>query len=366
MKKYSLCAMALAAALLSSVIWACTGIQLQTTTNQFVNGRTVEFGVPLKLNGVVVPRNYTFKGLIPGGSTGLVYKSKYAAVGASTFSANEIVDGFNEKGLSAAMFYFPNYAKYTPLTSKNKRRALAPTQFVNWVLTQFASVDEVKAHLKSIVVVPTSQKDWSGVAPMHFIVYDKTGASIAIEPVNGQLQVTDNPIGVFTNSPTFAWHMTNLNNYINLSPYNVNTAQIDSYTLRQFGEGTGMLGLPGDFTPPSRFIRAAMFASNAVRAQTADQAVFEAFHILNQFDIPPGAVQQKNANAKPGAEITIATTVKDPNNLKYYFRTFADQNVRVIDLKKFDPNAKQVQWILFNTSQPLAQDVSNTATTQAP
>src|SRR5690606_6140997 len=117
------------------------------------------------------------------------------------------------------------------------------------------------------------------------------GAAIVIEPVEGQLAVYDNPLGVITHSPSFAWHMTNLRNYIALSPRNVPPIEVDGEMLAQLGQGSGMLGLPGDFTPPSRFVRAAVFSASAVPAQTAAEGVPQVFHILNNFDIPIGVAR---------------------------------------------------------------------------
>ena len=103
-----------------------------------------------------------------------------------------------------------------------------------------------------------------------------------------------------------------------------------------------MVGLPGDFTPPSRFVRAAIFSGVAVAAPNADEAVFQAFHILNQFDIPLG-VAREQAEGAVRYDYTLATVVHDPMNLKYYFRTFEDQTIKVVDLKAFDWAAREVK-----------------------
>lgn len=339
--------------------WACTGIQLKANDGTYINGRTVEFGLQLNLNGVVIPRNYQFNGTLPDGSTGLSYKSKYAAVGGGMFGSTDIADGINEKGLAIGDFYFPGYAGYANITPENKNRALSPTEFSNWILTQFATVDEVKNGLKNVVIAPTTPKGWPVLPPFHYVVYDKSGKSITIEPVNGELKVYDNPIGVLTNSPGFTWHLTNLTNYINLSAINVPTKTIDGVQLKQFGEGSGLHGLPGDFTPPSRFVRAAIFSATAIPVANADKAVLQAFHILNQFDIPYGAVRSEQGN-KTVAEYTLATTVKDPQHLKYYFKTYDDQTIKMIDLNAFDLNANAIKSVTMNATQTII-DVSKTA-----
>lgn len=344
---------------ISAPALSCTGLQVQAKNGSYINGRTVEFGIPLDLTGLVIPRNYTFKGSLPNDALGLIYTSKYAVVGANAFGAPAILDGVNEKGLSAGAFYFPGYAGYATLTKENSNHAIAPTEFVNWVLTQFGTVDEVKQNLHAIVIAPTSMPEWGGVPPFHYVVYDKSGKSIVIEPINGELKVYDNPVGVITNSPTFDWHLTNLSNYLNLSPMNSPSKQIDGMQIKSFGQGSGLHGLPGDFTPPSRFVRAAIFASTALPVKNADQAVLQAFHILNQFDIPVGSVRAKEGNSI-ATDATIATSVKDPTNAKYYFRTYSDQTIKLINLKAFDLNAKKLKSIPMGSAQPVV-DISMTA-----
>ncbi len=323
----------LSALLLSSSVFACTGIRLTASDGSTVNGRTLEFGVPVEVFSAVIPRKTLFK------SSGLTYTSKYAAVGAYCFEDVILMDGMNEKGLVAASFYFPGFAEYADV--KDASRSLSPVEFPNWILTQFATVEEVKAALASVVIAPIVSPRWGPTPPpFHYVVYDAAGKSIVIEPVGGTLIVHDNELGVLTNSPSFDWHMTNLRNFINLSPYNVSPVNWGGVLLAPFGQGSGMVGLPGDFTPPSRFVRAAIFCMTALPAKNSDAAVGQAFHILNQFDIPMGAARQKNPS---GVDYTQVTCVKDPQTLRYYYKTYEDPTVKYIDLRSFDLNAKAIK-----------------------
>lgn len=357
--KHAIAALAIFALSGATTALACTGIELKAADGTYVNGRTLEFGQPLQLSLMVIPRNYSFKGTLPDNTAGMSYNAKYAAVGANVFAAPALMDGLNEKGLVVGSFYFPGYAGYSTITSENKTKALSATEFPNWILTQFATVAEVKQGIAAAVIAPTVVPGWGGAPPLHYVVYDKSGQSIVIEPVNGQFKVYDNPLGVLTNSPSFDWQMTNLANYINLSPINALPVNVDGVKLQVFGQGSGLHGLPGDFTPPSRFVRAAIFSKTAVPAANADTAVLQAFHILNQFDIPVGSVEEKAGN-QVAYDTTLATVVKDPNSLKYYMRTFADQNIRMVDLNKFDLNAKNLQVISVAGAQTIT-DISNTA-----
>lgn len=329
---------------------ACTGLKLTAKDGNSVHGRTLEFGIEVDTSVAVIPRNYSFTAATPSGE-GMKYQSKYGSIGTVCYGALAIMDGMNEKGLSVGTFYFPTYAGYTPTTKENQSKSLSPIDFPNWILTQFATLDEVIAGIKNVVIAPTVVAGWGPTTPpFHYIVYDKNGKSITIEPINGQLIVHENPLGVLTNSPTFDWQMTALRNYINLTPINAKSLKVAGLDLQPFGQGSGMVGLPGDFTPPSRFVRASIYSITAIPSATANESVFQLFHILNQFDIPVG-VARSVENGVTYSDTTLATVVHNPNDLKYYFRTYEDQTIRLVDLKAFDLNAKEVKEISTKGTQ---------------
>jgi choloylglycine hydrolase len=313
---------------------ACTGIKLANTDGTTVHGRTVEFGTKIDISIAAIPRGTEFKARAPGGD-GLKYASKYAAVGAVTFKDLALADGLNEAGLAAGAFYFPGFAQYAEINAQNRSKALSPVDFTNWLLTQFATVSEVRTAIEGgqAIIAPTVLEGWGPEPPpFHYVVYDKTGASIVVEPVDGKLKVHDNPLGVVTNSPAFDWHMTNLRNYISLRPLNVPSVKIGSVELKPLGQGSGMVGMPGDFTPPSRFVRAAIYSTTAVPSANADEGIKQTFHILNNFDIPIGVAGEKRGG-EVGYDYTLYTVARDPTNLRYYWRTYDDQTIRMIDMK---------------------------------
>jgi len=323
---------------------ACTGLMLRNADGTVSHGRTVEFGIPLEFDLAVVPRGYNFVGETPLGE-GKTWTSKYGALGVIVFGNLGIMDGINEKGLAIGAFYFPTAAEYAKTTAANQAQSMSAIDFSNWILTSFASVDEVRKAVEAgdAIVAPTLLQGWpQTVQPFHWVVYDKSGKSLVIEPVGGKLVLHDNPLGVLTNSPTFDWHMTNLRNYIALDPLGASPVKIDNTTFQSFGMGDGMLGLPGDFTPTSRFVRAAVFASTATPAKDSTQGIFSGFHLLNNFDIPVGAVRAKSGNTAE-TDQTLLTVMRDPQGLRYYYKTYDDQTVRVVDLNKFDLDAKEVR-----------------------
>ena len=280
---------------------------------------------------------------------------KYGAVGTVAFGNPRLLDGVNEAGLAAGTFFFPTFAEYATVTPDNQSKALSPADFPNWLLTQFGSVDEVRKAVESgaVVITPTVLDGWGPVAPpFHYVVYDKTGASLVIEPVGGTLKVHDNPLGTLTNSPSFDWHMTNLRNYIALNPRDVPPVKIDGETFKALGQGTGMLGLPGDFTPPSRFIRAAVFSATAMPADNAGKGIDQVFHILNNFDIPVG-VSRDVVNGVVYSDYTQMTVARDPQGQRYFYKTYDDQTIRMVDLKALDLNAKTIRQFSTKSEQPV-------------
>lgn len=333
---------------------ACTGIMLRNMDGSFVHGRTLEFGARVDSGLVVVPRGYEFTGKTPSGA-GMKYKSKNACLGTYTFTDLVINDGINEKGLSVGAFYFPTYAGYSEINDENRSKALSPMDFPNWILTQFDTVEQVREAIKggAAVIAPTLLDGWGPAPPpLHYIVYDRSGASLVIEPRDGKLKIFENPLGVFANSPDFQWHITNLRNYMSLSPENVPELDLLGLKLWQFGQGNGMTGLPGDFTPPSRFVRAAFFTAYAIPAPDPTLGIQQVFHILNNFDIPVGIAREKQGDVI-FSDSTQATVARDPVNLLYYYRTFDDQTIRMADLKKFDPEAKVLKKLSTTGAQPV-------------
>ena len=328
--------LAIAATAINSNIFACTGLTLKTTDGNYVSGRTLEFGKELlDFEIVAVPKNFRYYGTIGNNEKGLEWTTKYKQVGFGIVDYDIIADGINDQGLSCGMFYFPGYAKFQKLTKDNKKNSLSAHELVSWILGNCATVEEVKDKLPKINVIGTELKELSCVPPLHFNVNDKHGHSIVIEYTNGKLTIFDNPIGIITNSPSFDWHLTNLRNFVGLTPSSNAQIDVNGLKLSPFGNGSGAFGLPGDFTPPSRFIRAAFFKLASIPSKNSFQAVCKIFHILNQFDIPEGA-NIYVTNGEKHTEITLWTSASDLKNLKYYFNTHNNRQIQMLELKNID------------------------------
>lgn len=337
---------ALAATLAATpVAQACTGITLTAEDGTVVRARTMEFNVNLESNVILVPRGYARTGSTPDGKTGMEWKAKYASVGTNPMGLPLIVDGLNEKGLSVGLFYFDQSAGYQPYTADDAPRTLAPQELGSFMLDSFATVDEVKAAIPDILVAPVVFKQFNMVLPVHYVVTDTTGASVVVEYVDGKLTIHDDGIGIITNNPPFDWHMTNLQNYVNLGLENAPPQKLGDVTISGLGQGTGLLGMPGDFTSPSRFVRAAIFAHGVDPTATSEHGIFQAFHILNNFDIPKGVAREdtKDKQGNIVSDYTQWTSANDLANRRFYFRTYENSDIRVVDLTKQDLDAKEIQ-----------------------
>jgi choloylglycine hydrolase len=244
-----------------------------------------------------------------------------------------VLEGVNETGLSAGLFFFPNYGEYAAYKPSESAKTLCDMQFVSWVLSQFSSIDELKKALQSVNLVTLNHK----IGSVHWRITQPDGQMAVLEVVGGVPHFYDNQLGVFTNSPGFPWHITNLNNYVNLRPGSAADYQLNKdIQLMPLGHGSGMLGLPGDFTAPSRFVRAAFYVSTSPVWKTSWDAVQQAFHILNNFDIPIGSQFEKGKAPEGMQSATQFTAATDQKEMRFYYRTAYNSNIRCIDIKAID------------------------------
>ncbi len=337
-------AAALSAALAPLQAEACTSFLIKATNGDPVYGRTMEFGFELDSSAIVIPRKLEIGATGPDGKpgSGMTWTGKYAAIGLNGFDLPVLIDGMNEKGLTGGMLYFPGYASYTPAASAKADRAMASWDFLTWALTNFATVEEVKAALDGITITDVKEAALGFTPPLHYTLHDASGASIVIEPVDGgTLKVYDNPFGVMTNAPEFSWHLTNLKNYVKLSSYNAPPLELDGQTIDSFGQGSGMLGIPGDATPPSRLIRVLAYTMSAVPVASGPESVRLAEHIVNNFDIPIGWVNAEKGS-KDSPDYTQWSTVADMKNASYYFKTYTNPVLRGMAFADYDLDAKDM------------------------
>ena len=328
---------------------ACTGISLKSEDGGVVVARTVEWALgDAKHNQIVVfPRGKSYRAQTPDGMNGKSWTGKHGLVSVSAYNQPFGPDAMNEKGLYVGVYYFPGYADYKKYDKMYADQSMSVGDFMQWMLSSFETVEEVKRNLDKVLVVDVKDPRFGGAPlPFHWKIADPTGASIVVEMVNdGEIKVYDAFNGVIANSPTYDWHLTNLRNYLNLSTQPAAPLIIDGQSVAPFGGGSGLVGLPGDFTSPSRFVRAAVLTATARPLPTTVDAVFEAFRILDGFNIPVGMTAKSGETAQDIESATQITTVADLKNRRYYFHTMNNREIRMIDLSKIDFSTIKEQMI---------------------
>lgn len=315
----------------------CTGISLTAKDGITIQARTEEWGAfDLQSQLMIIPRGSQFQGETPDGKNGLQWKARYGVLGINALNLPAYIDGMNEKGLAVSVLFLANLAEFEPYEAKLASSSISSLDLTNWLLTSCASIADIRTELPNVKVVPVPLKELGGMAtPIHYLISDVSGETIVLEYTKGQRHIYHNPVGVITNNPEFPWHLTNLSNYVGLQTAPHGSVKVGELEVNPFGTvGSGLIGMPGDYSPPSRFVKAAVLRNSVRSLQTAGDAVQEAFRILNNFDIPLGAVDSAAKDIIMGE--TQWTTAMDTKNLIYYYKTQYNHRIRVIDLKKID------------------------------
>ena len=320
-----------------SISFACTDFRLIAQDGTVVVARSMEFAFDMKSNLMSSPQEKEFKMTTPNQKPGLTWKAKYGYVFLDGFDLGIPIDGLNEAGLSYEALLFPGEAGYQTIPEGKDAQAISYVNFGDWVLGNFKTVDEVRAALNNIYVYEEKLPALdNNVFPLHFSIYDLSGKGIVVEYVDGEMNVYDNEIGVMTNSPTYDWHLTNLRNYVNLSPVTPKPIIDNGITFAATGQGAGMVGLPGDISPPSRFVKMAIMTKTVTPALDKTGAVNLAQHIINNVDIPLGFVREPQKGNEVTNELTQWVVFKDLTHKVIYYRTYDDLTLRSIDLSQVD------------------------------
>jgi choloylglycine hydrolase len=308
--------------------FSCTDFILKGKDGSFVVGRSLEFGQILPVQIQTFPRGDTHQSQAPNEEKGLFWVSKYAYIGVVLKPAQIVIDGMNEKGLSVGYLWMPG-AIYPQPPVDAPAQALFFADISSYLLGNFATVDEAKKGLDEVRIYAGKVPGFPDIPPIHIAIHDAHGKNLAVEFLDGEMFLFDNPVGVLTNSPELPWHLTNLRNYINLSALNAGPIKLDGTVLDPTGQGSGLVGIPGDWTPPSRFVRCAIFKQALAPPRDVYAAIGAAFHILNTVDIPYGCVRSSKSD---DYDFTQWVVVKDLKNKKLFYRTYNYQNIRMAHL----------------------------------
>jgi choloylglycine hydrolase len=339
---------------------ACTGVRLVGADGTVVFGRTQEWGkFDLKPGIGVFPRGSAFQSEVPGGGKGLAWNAKYGVAGVLLLG-RVLNTGMNERGLAGGMFFHQGFAEYAQYDPARAAASMAPSSLLIYILTNFATVEEVRAQIGEVDVVPVVDAALGAPFPLHAMIVDPSGGAIVIEFKGGKAVVFDNPVGVIANNPDFGWHLTNLRNYGQLSNTPFPAAKWGDMEISPLAGGSGMLGLPGDFTSPSRFVRAAAFVHTARATSGGADTVSETFRILDSFNLPATQAEGATGGASTGQPAgTQYTIVNDTKNRVIYYHTMFNRRVRMVDFEKIDfAGGKARSMALDQVRREDAEDVS--------
>ena len=293
-------------------------------TNDFYFGRTLDYEFSYGDEVVITPRNYEFSFRRAG-----VMKTHYAMIGMAYVADDYPLyyDAVNEKGLGIAGLNFVGNAVYNGEVQGADN--IAQFELIPWILGQCASVGEAKELLSRLNIVNIQFSAELPLAQLHWIIADKEGA-ITVESVSDGLKIYDNPAGVLTNNPPFDEQMFNLNNYMHLSSKTPENLFSEKLPLKNYSRGMGALGLPGDLSSQSRFVRVAFVKMNSLSGSSEEESVSQFFHIL-------GSVDQQRGCCNVGEEkyeITIYTSCCNADKGIYYYTTYDNHQISAVDMHR--------------------------------
>ncbi len=309
----------------------CTCIDFRSKDFYFGRNLDLEYNFGEKI--VISPRDYLFE--LKNGSK---LKTKYAIMGMATVvnSYPLYADAVNENGLCMAGLYFPGNAVYNKEIEQNIN--IASFELIPWVLGNFSNITELKKELNNLNIIDAKFNENLPAAQLHWMISDED-ESIVLEQVEDGLKIYDNPFGVLTNNPPFDYHKINISNYMNLSckyPENRFTDKID---LDVFGQGISMIGLPGDVTPPARFVRAAFNKSNSVECSNENGAISQFFHILDSVAMIKGTVLTKENKL----DMTTYSSCINASKGIYYFKTYYNNQINAVKFNEKNINSKELE-----------------------
>ncbi len=308
----------------------CTAISLINLDHYF--GRTLDYNISYGESVAISPRLFPFPFKRVSDT-----KRHYAIIGMAAISQNYPLyyDAANEKGLAMAGLLFPQNAVYRSYAKDMDN--ITPYELIPWVLGQCTTILEAKKLLENTNIINLQFGEEYPLSPLHWIISDKT-ASITVEPMKIGLKIYDNPVGVLTNNPTFDIHMHNLANYMHLTPYEPENRFLKEVEITPHCRGLGAMGLPGDFSSMSRFIKAIYTKTNSVSKETEFESVNQFFHILNSVSVPRGSVITPDNKA----EITLYASCINTSKGIYYYQTYENSRINGINLRLENLNSDRL------------------------
>ena len=308
----------------------CTALSYKSREHYF--GRNLDLEYSFHEQVTISPRNYPFQF-----RNGHKIQSHYAIIGMATISDNFPLyyEATNEKGLSIAGLNFPGNAVYHP---KNERKTnIASFELIPWILCQCKNTVEALQLLKEVNLWNTPFSDAFPLSPLHWMLSDRD-QSFTLEPLQDGLMVHHNPIGVLTNNPPFEYHLYHLSEYLNLTSNTPTNRFSEDLDLNPFSFGMGSVGLPGDPSSPSRFVKASFVKWNSKHESTESAAVNQCFHILSSVAQQKGITHVKDGKY----EFTLYTSCCNTDRGIYYYTTYENSCITAVSLYQEDLNSSSL------------------------
>ncbi len=307
----------------------CTAITYKTENHYF--GRTLDLEYTYEERVTVTPRNFvfTFRKKEP-------IKNHYAIIGMATVADNYPLyyEATNECGLSMAGLNFPGNAHYFPVTEGKDN--IAPFELIPWILAQCKDVAEAREILKKMNLCKINFSEKLPLSPLHWLIADRDSA-LTVESVAEGLKIYENPVGVLTNNPAFDYHMTHLCDYLNLTALTPEN-RFGDVALTIYSRGMGAMGLPGDLSSASRFVRAAFVKLNSVSGESEEESISQFFHILGAVEQQRGCVRLPDGRY----EITAYTSCMNTEKGIYYYTTYENHCISAVDMYRCDLEGKRL------------------------
>lgn len=325
----------------------CTAISYQTKDHYF--GRNLDLEYSYQETVTITPRNYPFRfRKMPD------MDMHYAMIGMAYVveSYPLYYDATNEKGLSIAGLNFPGNAVYRPVQPEKDN--IAPFELIPWLLGQCETVAQVKVLLQNINIAEINFKEDLPVSPLHWLIADQNEA-VVVESVEEGIFVYDNPVGVLTNNPPFPMQMFRLNDYRYLSVKTPENTFSKELQLQNYSLGLGALGLPGDLSSASRFVRAAFVKTNSLAGDSESESISQFFHILGSVAQRRGCVEVR----KGEFEITVYSSCCNTTKGIYYYTTYENSQITGVDMFAEDLEGNSVVSYPLVTGQQIRMQNGN-------
>lgn len=321
----------------------CTSIAMNT--EDFYFGRTMDIEYSFNENVVFTPRNYPI-----AFRRNDTLRRHYAMLGmASVMEGYPLyAEAVNERGLCVAGLNFPDNAYYPPGEDPIKQN-VSPFELILWLCAKCASVTDARQLLASTHLVDIPFNNDLPLAPLHWHIADRE-RSIVLESTRNGLEISDNPVGVLTNNPSFSFQTTNLCQYMNLTTTCPQNCFSNIKSLVPFGQGLGSFGLPGDYSPASRFVKATYLSMNSVCEKDEMSSVSQLFHILDSVSMVRGSVV---TNQKLYDTTTYACCMNATKG-RYFYKTYSNSQLTAVDIHRENLDAETLKTYPLVTDPQIA------------